>query len=120
MNTLNKILISTMFVLAAPLANACDYPSKPAQMPDGNSATKEEMLAGVKLINGYQESMKEYLSCIEAEEVLAAQASEGADEEAKKQRSDLFNKKYNAAVDEQALVVEEFNVQIRAYKSRSN
>ncbi|MCH9693984.1 MAG: hypothetical protein K0U72_05705 [Gammaproteobacteria bacterium] len=120
MNTLNKIVISTLFLIAAPFANACEYPSKPAQMPDGKTATKEEMLVGVKHINAYQETMKAYLACIEADEALASQAAENEDEDAEKQRSQLFNKKYNAAVDEQTLVVEEFNLQIRAYKSRSN
>lgn len=120
MNTINKILVSAIFLCAAPLASACDYPSKPTQMPDGHTATKEEMLVGVKLVNEYQETMKAYLACIEADEVVASQAVDGEDEEAKNQRSALFNKKYNAAVDEQSLVVEEFNMQIRAYKSRSN
>lgn len=118
MNILNKILVSSLFLIAAPLASACDYPSKPAQMPDGKTATKEEMLVGVKLVNEYQELMKAYLACIEADEVIASQTVE--DDESKKQRSQLFDKKYNAAVDEQTLVVEEFNAQIRAYKSRSN
>jgi len=88
-------------------------------MPDGKTATKEQMLAGVKLINEYQESMKIYLSCIEAKEVVSVQALDADDQEAKQQSDEMFSKKYNAAVDEQSLVVEEFNVQIRAYKSRS-
>ena len=102
------------------MANACDYPSKPARMPDGKTATKEEMLVGVRLVNEYQTVMKTYLSCIEADELLATQAVDDEDEDAMKQRTELFNKRYNAAVDEQTLVVEEFNTQIRAYKSRSN
>lgn len=99
---------------------ACDYPAKPDELPDGATATKEEMLAGVKAINAYQEAMDTYLSCIEADEVIAAQSLAADDEEGKERRKEMFNQKYNAAVDEQTMVVEEFNAQIRAYKARSN
>ena len=44
---------------------------------------------------------------------------EDADAKARRDRKCLI-KKYNAAVEEQTMVVEEFNAQIRAYKSRSN
>lgn len=104
-------------LLAANLAYACDYPAPPDSMPNGETASKEEMLAGVKMINEYQEDMNEYLSCIEANEVVAAEATD-SDDEAKAQRKEMFNKRYNAAVEEQTLAVEEFNAQIRAYKAR--
>ena len=75
------------------------------------------MLAGVKVIATYQEDMATYLACIESEEVVAIQAL-GDDEEAKTQRKAMFDKKYNAAVDEQTKTVEQFNAQIRAFKGR--
>ncbi|MEL7187413.1 MAG: hypothetical protein AAFN50_13430 [Pseudomonadota bacterium] len=120
MNKLTQILTVASLLAAAPAAMACDYPAKPDDMPDGSTATKEQMLEGVKMINAYQEAMNTYLSCIEADEVVAAQAVDDDDEDAKARRQELFNQKYNAAVDEQTMVVEEFNAQIRAYKSRSN
>jgi hypothetical protein len=64
--------------------------------------------------------MQVYLDCIEADEVVAVTGMDDADEEATQKRSTMFNKKYNAAVDEMTLTVEEFNAQIRAYKQRSN
>jgi hypothetical protein len=63
--------------------------------------------------------MATYLSCIEADEVVAAQALEKDDEEGRKQRKIMFDKKYNAAVDEQSRTVEEFNAEIREYKART-
>lgn len=78
------------------------------------------MLAGVKVISEYQENMSTYLDCIEADEVVATQALNDDDAEGKKQRKVMFEKKYNAAVDEQTRTVERFNAEIRAYKSRSN
>ena len=78
------------------------------------------MLVGVKLISTYQEDMATYLACVEADEVVAVQALADDDEEGKKQRAMMFEKKYNAAVEEQTRAVEEFNAEIRAYKSRAN
>ena len=117
MNTMTKILFSAALMFVAPLALACDYPAPPRDLPDGDSSEKTEMLVGVKKISAYQESMSEYLSCIEADEVVAMQAL--ADDDAKKQRKTMFDKKYNAAVNEQTRVVEQFNLEIRAYKARS-
>ena len=78
------------------------------------------MLAGVKTISAYQESMSTYLDCIEADEVVAGQQLAGDDEDGKKQRKELFDKRYNAAVDEQTMTVEQFNAEIRAYKDSNN
>lgn len=116
MNKMTKLLISIALMTAAPFALACDYPAPPKNLPDGASASKEEMLAGVKMIATYQETMSEYLTCIEADEILATQA---LDEDGKKQLRTMSNKKYNAAIDEQTRTVERFNAEIRAYKARS-
>jgi len=103
---------------AAPFALACDYPAPPKNLPEGASATKEEMLAGVKMVAVYQEKMTEYLTCIEADQIVATQALADDDEDGKKQLKTMSNKKYNAAVDEQTRTVELFNAEIRAYKAR--
>ena len=118
MNIITKLLISLALVLIAPLALACDYPTPPKSLPDGNAATKDEMLAGVKMIADYQATMTTYLDCIEADEVVANQQLADDDDEGKKQRKELFDKRYNAAVDEQTMTVEQFNAEIRAYKAQ--
>jgi len=115
-----KILISFALILFAPLVFACDYPAPPKTLPDGATSTKDEMLAGVKSISTYQENMSTYLDCIEADEAFAAQVLADDDKKGKKQRKKMFEKKYNAAVEEQTRSVEEFNAEIRAYKARSN
>ncbi len=119
MTMMKKVCVSAAFLLFGFQAIACDYPPSPKNLPNGSTATKDEMLAGVKVISKYQEDMATYLSCIEAEEVVAMQALADDDEEAKKQRKEMFDKKYNAAVDEQTRTVEQFNVEIRAYKAKA-
>ena len=120
MNKMIRTLISAAFLFAAPLAMACDYPAAPAELPDGNTATKEEMIAGVKAIKAYQQAMIDYRSCIEADEVLAMQSLEEDDEEGRARQTEIATQKYDAAVEEENKVVEEFNAQIRAYKARGN
>lgn len=116
---IKNLLVSLALIAAAPLALACDYPAPPKDLPDGATATKEEMLAGVKKISAYQDNMTEYLSCVESDEVVAMQALADDDEEGKAQRKLMFDKKYNAAVDEQTRTVEEFNAEIREFKAQA-
>lgn len=118
MKQIVKIAISTAMLLAAPLAFACDYPHR-ADVPDGTTASKEEMIAGQRGIKTYMAAMEEYLSCIEAAEQETVAGPDELDDDAKQQRIDMLNKKYNAAVEEMNIVAEEFNVQVRAYKDRS-
>ncbi len=118
MDIMTKALISIALLIAAPLALACNYLAPPKDLPDGDTADKAQMLRGVKLIAAYQEKMSEYLACIEAEEIVAVQALDEGDDNGKKQRKSMFDKKYNAAVDEQTRTVEKFNAEIRDYKAR--
>lgn len=121
MNRITKVVVATIFFLSAPAVLACDYPSRPGDLPDGSTATKEEMLAGLKAVNAYQVAMQEYLDCIEADEVVVAVATmDDVGRATKQKRSALFDKKYNAAVNEMTLTVEKFNVQIRDYKKRQD
>lgn len=107
-----------MLVLSTPLAFACDYPHR-ADLPDGSTATKEEMITGQRGVKTYMSAMEVYLSCIESAEQETVAGTDEMDEAAKQQRIEMYNKKYNAAVDEMNLVAEEFNLQVRAYKERS-
>jgi hypothetical protein len=120
MNRLTKTAASVALLFLAHGAFACDYPER-TPVPDGATATKDEMIAGQRGVKTYMSAMEEYLSCIEAEEAQAMiELGSDADESVKQQRADLFNKKYNAAVEEMNLVAEEFNIQVRAYKARGN
>ena len=120
MNRFTAAAVAMALFLSAPAVLACEYPSRPADLPDGTTASQDEMFVGVKAINAYQVAMQVYLECIDADDVVAVATLDDGDEEAKKKRTIMFNKKYNAAVDEMNLIVEEFNAQIRIYKQRSN
>ena len=118
MNNTMKTVISVALILITQSAFACDYPER-VDMPNGATASKDEMLAGQKGVKNYMANMDTYLACIEAEEAQAVIELGEIDEETSRQREEMFNKKYNAAVEEMNLVAEEFNIQVRAYKAKS-
>ncbi len=119
MNTIIKLIVSVALISIAPAAMACDYPKR-ASVPNGTTASKDEMIAGQRGVKDYMAAMETYLSCIEAEEAAAVLQLGDLDEDSKRQRAELFNKKYNAAVEEMNLVAEEFNLQVRTYKQRDD
>lgn len=118
MNKLTKTATFVAMLFAAQGALACDYPQR-IDVPIGATATKDDMIAGQKGVKTYMAAMEEYLACIEDEEAQAVLGLGDVDKDAKRQREEMFNKKYNAAVEEMNLVAEEFNVQVRAYKDRN-
>mgnify|MGYP001549059851 FL=1 len=118
MNMNKKILFAATLLLSTSAALACDYPHR-ADVPDGTTATKEQMIEGQRGVKAYMSAMEEYLSCIETAEQETVAGSDDIDEATKQQRIEMYNKKYNAAVDEMNLVAEEFNLHVRAYKERS-
>jgi hypothetical protein len=117
MNITKNILFAATLFLSTSGAFACDYPHR-ADVPDGTTATKEQMIEGQRGVKAYMTSMEAYLSCIETAEQETIAGADDIDEATKQQRIEMYNKKYNAAVDEMNLVAEEFNVQVRAYKER--
>jgi hypothetical protein len=91
-----KSLVS-MTVLWATLAVpafACERPSAPTSIPDGASASKEEMLAAKKAVDAFKSGMEEYLACEKS----------GA--------------KKDGATAELVKVADRFNAQVKAFKAK--
>ena len=110
--------ISTTLLLALTSAGfACDYPAK-VDMPNGMTATKEDMLSGQRNVKKFVADMEVYLECIVAEEKESLSQTENLDSEEEQLREDLLNKKYNAAVDDMEIVAANFNAAVQSYKKR--
>ena len=103
-------------LLAAPLAFACEYPERPA-IPDGSTASKEQMLAAKDDVSTYLAGVDDYLTCIENSEKEAVAELDNPDPADLQRRDEMLGKKFNAANEEKALVGEEFNQQVRAYNA---
>ena len=105
-----SIALLLLAVSLAPAAQACEYPPD-LKLPDGKSATQEEMSAGVTAMKKYQADMEAYRACLDAE--FAALPVEAQTPEAKA----LHVKRYNAAVDAETAEATAFNDQVRAFKA---
>lgn len=98
----------------------CTYPKPPGRMPNGNRATKEEMLAAKKLVNDFQANLKVFLTCIEEEKNVAiAKLDPVTDAKKIEQTTARWEQKNDAAVDEEREVADRFNEQIRAFNART-
>lgn len=103
----------------SPAALACDYPER-ATIPNGDTATKDDMLAGQRSVKAYMAAMDEYLACIEREESETVASMPELSEEDRAARSAALTKKHNAAVEEMEIIAARFNEAVRAYKARGN
>ncbi|HEY3784243.1 MAG TPA: hypothetical protein VGL55_03080 [Steroidobacteraceae bacterium] len=108
---------------AGPVYADCSYPAPPDKLPDGNTATKEEMIAGQQMVKSYDKAINAYLSCIKLEHDGAASkiGDKPTTPEQKKALDDLDRmqiQKNNAAVDQLQSVADRFNEQVRVFKTK--
>lgn len=118
MNRLNKWVAAMGMLLVTPAAMACEYPAQ-VEIPNGESATREQMIESQRAVKAYVATMEEYLDCLVEEEQAARAEMEELSAEDEQLREDMLNKKYNAAVDEMEKVAAQFNAEVQAYKGRS-
>jgi hypothetical protein len=120
MNKRMKLTLMLAGLLATSVAAAeCVYPKAPANMPDGATATEEQMVAGMKAVKEYNGQVTAYLSCLEMEmnaRIEAAGPDAPADQVA--QIKAIHTKRHNAAVEELEANAARFNEQVKTYKAR--
>ena len=117
MKKVTQISVAVAATLLLGNAFACDYPKR-ADVPNGTTATKEEMLAGQNSVKEYMSVMETYLACIEKEEQDTVATMTDITEEQLASRNAALTKKYNAAVQEMELVAAKFNEEVRAYRAQ--
>ena len=114
----------TALILAGGLAAAqahaaCNYPVAPGKFPDGNQATKEEMLAAKSQVVQYNKDMETYLTCIQGEYDTKVAAETSATPDQKAEMARVQDQKHNAAVQELQSVADRFNEQLRVWKAKN-
>jgi hypothetical protein len=106
---------------ALPAHAACTYPKDPGAMPDGRTATLDQMKAAQASVKAYNTAMDEYLKCIDAESPKASDITADMTPDQKKQLQKEIEasvKKHNAAVSDEEAVAARFNDQLKAYKAK--
>ena len=119
MKNLTRIVAASALFAFPALGLACEYPERPT-LPDGGSASKDEMIAAQTAVKAFLAAVDDYLNCIEQEEKDAIAAMENPDEETIKRRDDLLSKRFDAANDEKFLFGEQWNQQVRAYNAKKS
>ncbi len=119
MNKLSLFAAALALGSSATFAAECEQPAQPT-LPDGATATKEQMLDGQKQVKAFQAANLDYMKCLEAvfteaEELVTTGKAE--DLEATKKNYQQAIDAYNAAVSSEETVAGDFNTQIRKYKA---
>ena len=101
----------------------CTYPRAPEAPPDGNTATKDQMISAKHDFDRYNGEMNSYLDCLKLEIDAAAPkdpAKLTPDEKKKAEaQQKILVQKNNAAVDELQAVVGRFNEQLKIFKAKA-
>ena len=104
---LPRLLVTS--VLFSMTAGAdCMLPAPPSHLPDGHSASEQEMKAAMRTVEHYNEDVDEYVKCLEFQQRRNLLSGD----EKSRQRTD--------ALDSLAVVVGHFNEQVRIFKSRQS
>jgi hypothetical protein len=118
-----KALVALAFIAAVGVGPAyadCPYPAAPDKLPDGATATMEDMVAGQKAVKEYEKSINEYNACID--KALDDSIKEAGDKLKPQQKTDMQRveaQKHNAAVDQLQSVADRFNEQVKVFKARA-
>lgn len=91
----------------------CPFPKAPASIPDGNTASEQDMLAAMNAFKTYNDEVTAFGGCLDEE---ARDKAAGTAQ--LMQFKTMKTKKLNAAVEELQAKAKLFNEQVRIYKSR--
>lgn len=109
MNSPKRILLALALAYAASLpAHAdCVLPPPPSKIPDGSTATQQEMVTAMNTLKEYNGDVETYNKCLEFEAKQNHMSK--ADEE----------RMHNAAVDTLQKIATKFNEQVRTFKAKN-
>ncbi len=108
---LAAISLSAALLFSSAAGAACTYPDQVTKLPNGKTASKEEMITAQKAVKAYVQEMEQYMACLQADiEALGEDASE--------EQLLMRDKRHNAAIDAMDKVAGEFNLAVREFKAR--
>lgn len=118
--------VASIAILAAGNAYAaCTYPTTAPEVPDGNTATLEQMVAAQKAVKQFDQDIGAYTACLKLESDAAlAQVDQGSEDTKKKeaQKKELERvqvQKHNAAVEADEALATRFNEQLKVFKAKN-
>ena len=117
-----KVLLPALLIaaaLASPAHAACTAPTNEVKIPNGNTATMDEMLAAKKAIQENNALVETYTQCLKAEqEAKIAAGGPDMKDEAKVKISTEYANLQNIEVEKLQKLADQFNVEVRAFKAK--
>lgn len=109
MNSPKRILAALAVACAVSLTAQADcvLPPAPSKIPDGSSASEQEMLTAMQTLKEYNADVETYTKCLDFE-VRQNRISHGEQE-----------RLHNSAIDLLQRVAAKFNEQVRTFKAKS-
>src|SRR5882724_4037170 len=108
--------IALIGALAAGQAyGACTYPPPPDKLPDGATASRDDMLAGKRKVTEFDQAISAYNTCLqkEADEAIGRLAADDKERDSKKgDIQKMADQKHNAAVEADESIAARFNEQL--------
>jgi hypothetical protein len=120
--TLMKVLLPLSLIAAlaaAPIYADCTAPNNAVKIPDGATATKDEMLAAQHAIKENDAAIATYSDCLRAEQdaKIAAGGDKLTDADKLKISTEYVNRQ-NVEVEKLQKLADQFNVALRAFKAK--
>jgi hypothetical protein len=110
---------SDMLKMARAAFLACEAPAPPSELPDGATATREQMVSAHGTVKAFDQATTIYAQCVDTTAYQAGvqfkSVATSADTEA---LSALQTQLHNAAIDKDQTLASRFNVQLRRFKAR--
>lgn len=111
MTRLSRCLLTLLVVVSVQTARAdCTYPPE-IKVPDGNTATRDQMEAAQKTVKEYMAEVESYLACLDEEEKALGEA-------VTEEQKNLHTSRHNAAVDALNAVAARYNEEVQVFKKR--
>ncbi len=104
---------------AAPIYADCTAPNTDVKIPDGATATKDEMMVARHAVNDVDAAFAAFADCLKNDRDAKIAAGGDKMTDADKQKiSAEYDSRQNAAVDKLQKLADQFNVEVRAYKAK--
>ena len=120
MNRIALTLAGLAFAAGAAYADDCVPPETPV-VPDGGTASMEEMVTAQGEVRAFQADNLEYRECLDPK--IAAMKADAAAEDASKEdvaKLQKLNKAYNDSVAREKELAEQFNSQIPKFNAAND
>jgi TonB family protein len=116
-STLATVLTTTALLLNATTAAACTRPDSKITIPDGASATEQEMKTARQALIKLDKEVGDYLRCIKGD---TSQATVGKDQQTREKLMKEYVASHNAAADELTGLAACFDAQLEPFRANKD